>query len=59
MTYGSWLDGLSSPMNVGVRICQPWHSEDHGMHADGCDVECFLISTEIGFVDLEGDLSLD
>lgn len=29
------------------------------MHADGCDVECFLISAEIGFVDLEDDLSLD
>ena len=59
MTDISWLNGLRLPTNIWIRIRQPWHSENHGMHADGCDVECFLISAEIGFVDLEDDLSLD
>jgi len=38
---------------------QPWHSEDNGMRADGCDVEGFFVSAEIRFVDFEGAVSLD
>ena len=59
MTDSSWLNGLRSPMNIWIRIRQPWHSENHGMHADGCDIEGFVIGSEVRFFNLEGGLSLD